>query len=214
MKDTTILTSYVLDEKQLMDYGFKKDKNKYVYEKEISFSLKVRVTITKKIFIVDVFDVTSNEKYVPFYLNDVAGAYTAKMKENIEKLQIDILEKCFINENLRDKVLSYVWNAYGTVPVYPWDSTPDACPLKKNNGKWYALLMDVSCTCLKINKEGKVTILNVKLEPEKIEQLVDYQHFFPAYHMNKKYWMTILLSCDVDMQLVQKLIDESYQLVK
>ena len=62
-------------------------------------------------------------------------------------------------------------------------------------------------------KEGKVDILNVKNTPEKINTLIDHIHYFPAYHMNKKHWISILLDRTVQITQVEKLLDESYQLV-
>ena len=56
--------------------------------------------------------------------------------------------------------------------------------------------------------------MNIKLPPAKITQLVDRVSFYPAYHMNKKHWLTVLLKKDLDMALVQELIAESYSLVE
>ena len=56
--------------------------------------------------------------------------------------------------------------------------------------------------------------MNIKLPPAKVEQLVDRQHFYPAYHMNKKHWLTVMLQKDADISLVQELLAESYQLVE
>ena len=74
--------------------------------------------------------------------------------------------------------------------------------------------MSVSYKTLGLDKSGKIDILNVKLNPEVIESLIDKKHFFPAYHMNKKYWITILLDSDMDLDLVKSLIDESFNLVE
>jgi len=66
-------------------------------------------------------------------------------------------------------------------------------------------------------KKGKKVLdsgRNVKLNPDLIENLIDKKHFFPAYHMNKKYWITILLDSDTDLNLVKSLIDESFKLVE
>ena len=64
-----------------------------------------------------------------------------------------------------------------------------------------------------VPKKGKVDILNVKNTPEKINALIDHIHYFPAYHMNKKHWISILLDRTVQITQVEKLLDESYQLV-
>lgn len=43
---------------------------------------------------------------------------------------------------------------------------------------------------------------------------LDRVHFYPAYHMNKKYWITIVLDKEVDEPLVQQLLAERYGLVE
>ena len=74
--------------------------------------------------------------------------------------------------------------------------------------------MSIPYKTLGLEKSGKIDVLNVKLNPDLIENLIDKKHFFPAYHMNKKYWITILLDSDTDLTLVKSLIDESFKLVE
>ena len=74
--------------------------------------------------------------------------------------------------------------------------------------------MTIPYKSLGIEKAGKVDVLNIKLPPAKIEQLVDRQYFYPAHHMNKKHWLTVMLQKDADISLVQELLAESYQLVE
>ncbi|WP_019773060.1 MmcQ/YjbR family DNA-binding protein, partial [Streptococcus sobrinus] len=38
--------------------------------------------------------------------------------------------------------------------------------------------------------EGKL-LLNLKLKPEQIEIMMDTKGVIPAYHMNKKHWLTV-----------------------
>ena len=74
--------------------------------------------------------------------------------------------------------------------------------------------MTVKSSVLKIESEELIDIMNIKLDPEKIKQLIDNVNYFEAYHMNKKYWITILLDSNLDINKVKELIDESYKLVK
>lgn len=73
--------------------------------------------------------------------------------------------------------------------------------------------MNIPYKSLKIEKEGKIDVLNVKNKPAKIERLIDFKHYFPAYHMNKKYWISILLDSTIDLNSVMNLLDESYEIV-
>ncbi|MCR0350613.1 MmcQ/YjbR family DNA-binding protein [[Clostridium] innocuum] len=42
---------------------------------------------------------------------------------------------------------------------------------------------------------------------------MDHVCYFPAYHMNKTYWFSVLLDQKLSWEQLQRLIDESYQLV-
>ena len=43
------------------------------------------------------------------------------------------------------------------------------------------------------HREGKL-LLNLKLKPEQIEIMMDTKGVIPAYHMNKKHWLTVLVN--------------------
>ena len=49
--------------------------------------------------------------------------------------------------------------------------------------------------------------LNVKTDPEYSDILRKaYSYIIPAYHMNKEHWNTIIVSKEVDKELVKELI--------
>ena len=52
------------------------------------------------------------------------------------------------------------------------------------------------------------------MNSEDINRLVDYKKYFPAYHMNKKNWVTICLEGKVDLKEIYEKIDQSYILAK
>lgn len=64
------------------------------------------------------------------------------------------------------------------------------------------------------NGVGKVEVINIKLGREKIQKLLNNKGFYPAYHMNKKDWITIILNDTLKDNDIIALIDESYGLVK
>jgi predicted DNA-binding protein (MmcQ/YjbR family) len=56
--------------------------------------------------------------------------------------------------------------------------------------------------------------INVKTDPDQARKLrKDYAAIQPGYHMNKKYWSTIVLDGSVPQGLVKELIERSYHLV-
>ena len=42
-------------------------------------------------------------------------------------------------------------------------------------------------------KDGK-RLLNLKLKPEQVAIMLDTKGVIPAYHMNKKHWLTVLVN--------------------
>ena len=116
---------------------------------------------------------------------------------------------------MREKIEKYINENYDTLQEYPWEKYPNFTTFKhKNNKKWFALIMDVPFEKLKINKEGTVSVLNLKNLPEMIGGLRKNKGILPAYHMNKEYWITILLDGTVPEQKIFDLIDISYDLTK
>ena len=57
---------------------------------------------------------------------------------------------------------------------------------------------------------GKVDVLNIKLEPNEIIELLNKKGFYKAYHMNKKYWISIILDNTIEDNTILELISESY----
>ena len=214
MNRNEIVEQYIINEENLLKYGFQKLDKHYIYQKNINEELYMTFIICKKQFEENVYEMIDNEKYLPFYRKEANGSYVSEIKEKV-KQEIDFIKNnCFQSIDLRGQVLDYVKQAYETVPEYSWESTPSACSLKTNlKHKWYGIMMNIPYKTLGIEKEGTVDIINLKNEPSKVQELIDYQNYFPAYHMNKKYWITIVLNNNIDMKEIKKRIEESYNIV-
>ena len=62
--------------------------------------------------------------------------------------------------------------------------------------------------------DGDPLQFNVKCDPEKaIELREQYACVLPGYHMNKKYWNTVIVDGSVSIKLLQMWITDSYNLV-
>ncbi len=113
----------------------------------------------------------------------------------------------------REKVLKYVFDKYDTKPDYPWDSIPDGAVLRhSDNKKWYGLIMSVGRDKLGLKGGGTVDILNLKCDPITGGSAKLNAGIFPAYHMNKANWISVLLDGTADEGLVEMLIDSSFEL--
>ncbi len=57
---------------------------------------------------------------------------------------------------------------------------------------------------------------NVKCDPENAIELREIypQNILPGYHMNKKYWNTIIVDGILSTRQLQQFVDESYELIR
>ena len=113
----------------------------------------------------------------------------------------------------REEIFEYVKKQYGTIPEYLWSSSPDSAVLRHHNGKWYAVIMQVEKSRLGLEGDTKVDIIDVKCDPDMVGLLTQTYGFLPGYHMNKKYWITMLLDGTVSEAKILDFLDMSYDLI-
>jgi predicted DNA-binding protein (MmcQ/YjbR family) len=64
-----------------------------------------------------------------------------------------------------------------------------------------------------MNLDGELSI-NLKCDPEKVIELCEkYTSVLPGYHMNKRYWISVLMDGTVPDKLIKEWIDHSYEQV-
>ena len=113
----------------------------------------------------------------------------------------------------REEIYEYVKKQYGTVPEYLWKESPESAVLRHPNEKWYAVLMQVEKSRLGLEGDTKVDILDVKCDADMVGLLTQTYGFLPGYHMNKKYWITMLLDGRVSEAKILDFLDLSYDLI-
>ena len=118
-----------------------------------------------------------------------------------------------MEELKREEIFEYVKKQYGTVPEYLWKESPESAVLRHKNGKWYAVLMQVEKSRLGLEGDTKVDILDVKCDADMVGLLTQTYGFLPGYHMNKKYWITMLLDGTVSEAKILDFLDMSYDLI-
>ena len=194
----------------LIQYGFIYNDGKYIYEKIIYDQLKLVIIIKNNKIESKIIDMEFNDEYLP-YNQEYMGLFSSQIYDLANNIINDIINKCSLEKNNRNNILEYVKDKYQTIPEYPWNNDYD-CTLKVDK-KWYGLIMKINSKKLGINIDQEIDIINLKAVEEDIKTLVDYQVVFPAYHMNKKYWYTVIIN-QVNLDILYKLIDNSYNLVK
>ncbi|MGI6264468.1 MAG: MmcQ/YjbR family DNA-binding protein [Acutalibacteraceae bacterium] len=115
----------------------------------------------------------------------------------------------------RDGLLAYAADRFGVKPDYPWEKYPGYAVLRhRDSGKWFALLAPVPGDKLGLADPAPVEVVNLKCDPRMIGSLILNEGFAPAYHMNKLYWISVLLNGRVSDGQIEDLLDMSYALTE
>ena len=111
----------------------------------------------------------------------------------------------------RQELFDWVQQQYGTELEYPWHDR-NAVLRRKDNDKWYGVVLEVAGEKLGLTGDGIVDVLNVKSDPMLIGSLRGQNGYFPAYHMNKEKWISVLLGREELDESIKDLIALSYEL--
>ncbi|MBQ4120415.1 MAG: MmcQ/YjbR family DNA-binding protein [Clostridia bacterium] len=115
----------------------------------------------------------------------------------------------------KEELESYIQTSCGVTAEHPFARYPDVSVFRHNsNQKWFAAIMQVNAKKLALAKNETVWIVNLKIAEEIRDSFLHQQGIFPAYHMNKKHWVSVLLDGSVDNDTLTFLLDVSYDLTK
>ena len=72
--------------------------------------------------------------------------------------------------------------------------------------------MTVNRQKLGFEKDEDVEVIDIRAPKEEVPNLLKSDNIYPAYHMNKNSWITVILDGSMDIQEIFALIDKSYEL--
>ena len=208
---------YNFSKEKLLQYGFREEAEKLIYRKEIlDSSFFIEIVFVNSQLLIEVYDIEFDEIYSLFSVDSAVGETVQNIREHVEKLLSSILGLADESGKISSEIIDYCNNKYGENHVNPFKKHPDILAFINEENKWYALISDVDYNKLKKNTDitTKVKILNVKYPTDKILEIIDNKNIFPAYHMNKKHWISIVLDKNIKLETIKELIDISYSLVK
>ena len=114
----------------------------------------------------------------------------------------------------KQQLLDYCLNTYGTSPDYPFDEDFETAVLRHTgNRKWYAIVMKVSRRKFGFDNDEVIDVVNLKLPTEMFGSFGATDGVYPAYHMNKLHWISVLLP-DAPDDVVQFLVNVSFEATK
>ena len=94
----------------------------------------------------------------------------------------------------RDEFLRHCRDTYGTLPDRPFDDAYTEVLRHAESRKWYALVMRVSRRKLGLSSDEVTDVVNLKLPCELFGSFGASDGVYPAYHMNKLHWISVVLA--------------------
>ena len=105
----------------------------------------------------------------------------------------------------------YCHSMFGTTPDYPFDEDFETAVLRHaDTRKWYAIVMRVSRRKFGLKSDEVIDVVNLKLPTEMFGSFGASDGVYPAYHMNKLHWISVLLP-DAPDDVVRFLTNVSFE---
>ena len=217
MIEKDLFSHYSIDEKKLLAYGFQPEGHTLVYTQDLAAE-NFRIIITyDRALIGKIIDLAFGEEYVNFRLESAAG-YSAEIRNQFEALLLDIRGKCCKNQYFESeqarRINEYIYETYDVMPEFLWPNIPSyAAYRKKQGGKWFAVIGSVPrCKVDSASRSTQdVEVINLKADKDQINALLAEDGIYPAFHMNKKCWVSIIFDDTLADADIQRMICESFE---
>lgn len=218
----TIFKQHQVNWDSLIPFGFQKESGNFHYQESImNGDFRVHVWIDHNgIVSTRVIDVDLDEDYLSIDLENSRNAFVNQVQAAYRKVLENIAAACFTHlpfgSDQMNRIYHCLESAFGDSYDYPFEKVPDAKAFRVA-GKWYALVMHVEGKKLQgyegLAKDRVLEVVNLKVKPEHLADLLDRDGIYPAYHMSKKSWVTVVLDDSLPDQDLISLFEKSRALV-
>lgn len=212
---------------KLIDYGFKADNcaNSLVYRDSFmdgALTAVVSVHFSSSgdtSVICQALDADTGDDYALINIASSTGAYVGAARHEYRALLERIAEECFYDvpfcSDQANRLAGMIENTYSVLPENPFSNADHVGVFRDPySGKWFGLIMQIEKGKL-LNEPDTVPveIINVKIDPDQLSELLKEPGIYPCYHMNKKKWISIALDDSLGDDRVFELIRKSYELI-
>lgn len=209
---------YRVDKEKLIKYGFQKEKEDYVFTKNFmnnTFKAIIKVNKDNKVQ-GTVWDLEAECEYTSFRIENITGEFVNKVKEAYQNILKDIRKNCFDKNyfiyNQSNEIASLIIKKYNVYPEFLWNKFPSYGVFRSSNTeKWFSIIMNIDKSKIVPSESCEIEILNVKLD-DLTKDYLKQKGIYPAYHLNKKNWVTITLDGTLKNDEIMSLVDISYAL--
>ena len=212
----------IVDVKKLLSFGFREVGGVYEYRAPIlegSFEAEVFYS-TDKGFYGRLIDEAVGEEYLLLNVDGVQGDFHNKVRNAFEELLFSIRASCTSTRRYKteqaERIVKAIKKDYNVDPEWLWGQSFDDPSVfrHKDSLKWFGIIMQVPYSKFGRNDDSLTDVINVKLKPEEICELIKFDGYELAYHMNKKSWLSIILDDSQDDKEILSLIAKSYSLTE
>ncbi len=206
-----------LNVEKILSNGFELDGENFVRRQKILNRMTLTIIIDKRGNVTTkIFD-ADGELYTLHLVEGASGSFVGAVKDSYEKILNDVAEQCFDEQNFKSaqalKVVEYIREKFSDAPEFLWEKFPNyAVFRRKNNRKWYAVIMNVPKNKLRLDGAEEIEILNLRVEPEELDKIFDGEKYFRGWHMNKKSWLTLRLDETLTDEEISARLEKSYRL--
>lgn len=210
-------------ESKMLAYGFHKANKTYILEKPfLDGDFKTVLSVTPKGQVTGkVIDTITQDEYYQLRQETATGPYVNRVRSAYRSLLTDIADSCcsdvLFASSQANRLTQAILDHFQVKPDFPWEHSSRyqsyGAFRHRSNRKWFALIMNVKREVL--DRDGNtslIDILNVKILPAQGDELRQIPGIYPAYHMNHKTWISVVLDETLPDEKILELIDTSYQL--
>ena len=209
-----IFKAYQFNSKKAKEYGFIENQGVWTYSLTIlkgDFLMKIIVEDSDLTF--QVFDQETGELYPQVHMESMRGTFVGSVREACLEVLYSIRKACFeVQEFLcpqTKRIMAFVQEKFGNQLEYLWEKSPDTAVLRhEDNQKWYAILMRISWDRLDKGRDGLVEAVNLK--HDQVADLLSQNGIYPAFHMNKRYWISLPLDDTLTDERILELFKRSW----
>ena len=211
-----IFKSYQLNQEKARAYGLVENSGVWIYSCQIlqgDFVMTVSITADNVSF--QVFDQETGDLYPQVHMESFKGSFVASVREACLEILYQIRKACFDVQDFicpqTKRIMTQVQEKCGNQLEYLWEKSPDTAVLRhEDNKKWYAVVMRIPWDRLDKGREGLVEAVNLK--HDQVVDLLSQNGIYPAFHMNKRYWISVALDDTLSDEMVLELIEKSWNL--
>lgn len=210
-----ILKNQQPEPEKLLSFGFHRQDDALVYSAPLMDNRFVYSIRIKGNDVATAMTDEDNQVYELYKNTSVSARNLDQLRKAAEDLLQKIVQSCFKPDPFQNEqttnLVNWMESTFQAAPEFLWRRYPDYAVFRAPNEKWFALLMGVPADKLGLKGKDRLEVLDVRMDPEKVKSRINNETILPAYHMNKRTWISIVLDGSVDTQLLQDWIRQSYQ---